>query len=157
MPKFQKLMHDGMIDYAIIEEQGVTWMPAFLNGLKDVTGGYTTFLVLGVAVLWGLFEWRVKSENKTFMRLSALGTAAAGLMVVVMLAAGTLVISFTLAMPAMGRMARPFALEQVAAIDTSVGALEQALAKKDWETMQEQADQASSAMHRLAHGPALTS
>src|SRR5262245_58641141 len=69
VPRFQKLMRDGMVDYAILEEQGVTWMPAFLNGLKDVTGGYTTFLVLGVAVLWGLFEWRVKSENKSFMRL----------------------------------------------------------------------------------------
>ena len=91
------------------------------------------------------------------MRLSALGTAAVGLMVVVVLTAGSLVISFTLAMPAMGRMARPFALEQVAAIDTSVGALEQALAKEDWEAMQEHADQASSALHRLAHGPAITS
>jgi hypothetical protein len=157
VPKFQKLMHDGMVEYAILEEQGVTWMPAFLNGLMVVNSGYTTFFVLGVAALWGLFEWRVTSENKTFMRLSVLGTAAAGLLSVVVLTAGTLVISFTLAMPALGRMARPFALEQVSALDTSVGALEQSLAKEDWTTAQEHADQASSALHRLARGPALTS
>ena len=51
----------------------------------------------------------------------------------------------------------PFALEQVSALDTSVGALEQSLAKEDWKTAQEHADQASSALHRLARGPALTS
>jgi hypothetical protein len=91
------------------------------------------------------------------MRLSALGTAAVGLLVVVVLTAGVMVVSFTLAMPAMGRMARPFALEQVAAIDTSISALEQTLAKEDWKALPEHADQASSALHRLAHGPALTS
>jgi hypothetical protein len=157
VPRFQKLMRDGMVEYAILEEQGVTWMPAFLNGLMVVTRGYTTFFVLGVAALWGLFEWRVTSENKTFMRLSVLGTAAAGLLWVVVLTAGTMVISFTLAMPALGRMARPFALEQVSALDMSVGALERALAKEDWKTAQEHADQASSALHRLARGPAITS
>jgi hypothetical protein len=78
--------------------------------------------------------------------------------VVVVLAAGALVISFCLAMPAMGRMARPFAQEQVVALDTSVGAfVEQALAKEDWAAAREHADQASGALNRLAHGPALTS
>ena len=157
VPKFQRLMRDGIIDYAVLEEQGVTWMPAFLSNLKHVTGGYTTFIVIGAAVLWGLFEWRVKSENKSFMRLSALGTVAVGLMVVVFLTAGTMVVSFALAMPAMGRMARPFALEQVATVDTSIGALEQARAKEDWKSMQEHANQAFSAMNRLSVGPALPS
>src|SRR5262245_30706635 len=87
VPRFQKLLRDGMIDSAILEEQGVTWIPAFLGGLQHVTGSYTTLLVLGVAVLWGLFEWRVRSENKPFMRLSALGTTAVGLLVVVALTA----------------------------------------------------------------------
>jgi hypothetical protein len=157
VPKFQLLLRHGMIDQAMFEEHGVAWMPAFLNGLKDVTGRYTTFLVLGAAALWGLFEWRVHSENKSLMRLAALGTAAVGLMVVIVLAAGSMVVSFSLAMPAMGRMARPYALEQLATIDTAVGALEQALAKKDWEAMQKHVDAASGAMHHLAHGPAVTS
>ena len=157
VPKYQKLMHDGMIEFTTLEEQGVKWMPAYLNRLSEVTGDYTTFLVLGAAALWGLFEWRVRSENKSFMRLSALGTAAAALLVVLVLAAGALVISFCLAMPAMGRMARPFAQEQVAAFDASVGAVEDAVAKADWAGARAHADQASGALHRLAHGPALTS
>src|SRR5262245_7962830 len=161
IPKFQMLMRDGLLDPDIFHEQGVSWMPAFLNGLKIVGGGYTTWLVLLAVVVWGLFEWRVRSEHKTFMRLSALGTAAVGLMVVVVLAAGSLVISFTLGMPATGRIVRPFALQQVANIDNSVSALEQALAKKDWETMQEQSDRASQALGNLSKAapaiPALTS
>jgi hypothetical protein len=157
VPRFQRLMRDGMIDYAIIEEQGVSWMPAFLNGLMVTTDKYTTFLVLGSAVLWGLFEWRVRSENKPLIRLSALGTAAVALTVIVIIAAGAMMVSFTLAMPAMGRMARPFALEQVSTVDTSIGALEQALAKADWKAAEEQAEQASYALTRLSVGPAITS
>ncbi len=157
VPKFQRLMRDGLLDSAVLEEQGATWMPEFLNGLQGVTRGYTTFVVLAVAVLWALFEWRVRSEHKAFIRLSALGTAAVGLMMVVFLTAGTMVVSFTLAMPALGKMARPFALEQVAAVDTSLHALEQARAKEDWKAMQEHASQANSAMNRLSAGPAVAS
>jgi hypothetical protein len=119
---------------------------------------YTTFLVLLAAAAWGLFEWRVRSENKPLIRLSALGTVAVGLMVVSVFTAGSLVITYQLGAPSSGRMARPFALLQIAKIDTSVGALEQALATKDWQTMQEQANQASAAMSRLAGaGPAVPS
>jgi hypothetical protein len=156
VPRFQKLMHDGIIDPAMVEEAGASWMPAFLNGLNYVGGHYTTFLLLGAAVACGLFEWRVKSEHKPFIRLAALGTAAVGLMVVIMLMAGSLVVSFCLGVPATGRIVRPFALQQVATIDTSVSALEQALAKKDWEAMQENAERASQALGYLAKaGPAV--
>jgi HAAS domain-containing protein len=157
IPKYQKLLRDGMIDYDALVEHEVAWMAAFLNGLQEVAGGYTTFLVLGAAVLWGLFEWRVKSENKSLMRLSALGTVAAILMVVIMLAAGSMVVSFTLAMPAMGQLSRPYALERVSAIDASISALESALANNDWKATHEQADQASYALRKLAQGPVLHS
>src|SRR5688572_31497644 len=49
---------------SILDEQGVSWMPSFLNGLSDLDGGYTTLFVLLAAVAWGLFEWLVRSENK---------------------------------------------------------------------------------------------
>jgi hypothetical protein len=77
---------------------------------------------------WGLFEWRVKSENKPFIRQSLLGTVAVALMVVVILMAGSLTISFILAVPN-NRMARPWAVEQVTAIDTAINGLEAALEK----------------------------
>ncbi|HEY7315401.1 MAG TPA: permease prefix domain 1-containing protein [Gemmataceae bacterium] len=157
IPKFQKLTHDGFIDPAIVEKQGVSWMPGFLNRLSYIGDQYTTQLLLLAAAAWGLLEWCVKSENKPFIRLSVLGTAAVGLMVVVVLMAGSLVIPFCVAVPAVGRMTRPWAVEQVAAIDTSIGGLEQALAKKDWGTMREMADQASNALNRLSAGPSLAS
>jgi hypothetical protein len=157
VPKFEKLMHDGIIDPAGLEDSGASWMPALLKSVKVVGGEYTIWWILVPAVAWGLFEWRVRSENKPFMRLSALGTAAVGLMVVVVLTAGSLVLSFMLAVPAMGRMARPWAVEQVATIDTSISGLDQALAKKDWAAMQEQAEQASNALKGLSVGLAATS
>jgi hypothetical protein len=149
VPKMQKLTHDGIIDPAVIQEQGVSWMAGFLKGLGEV-GHYTAFILLGAVAASGLFEWRVRSENKAFMRLSALGTAAVGLMVVVVLTVASLVIPFCLGVPATGRLARPFALDQVSHIDTAVGALEQALPKKDWAAMHEQADRAAQSLGNLA-------
>ncbi len=110
-----------------------------------------------MALAWGLFEWRVRNVNKSFIRLSALGTSAVGLMGLVFLTGAARVVSFCLAMPALGAMARPFAQQQIGMADTSVASLEQALAKKDWKTAREQAEQALAAMTRLSTGPAISS
>jgi hypothetical protein len=149
VPKFQVFMHVGIIDPAVLDETGMTWMPSFLVGVRDV-GNYATWIILLVVVGWALFEWRVRGDNKSFMRLSVLGTAAAGLAVVGGLMGATLVISYMLAAPPMARIARPFALEQLAQIDTSVHALGQALEKKDWDAMAKLAEQAAGATDRLA-------
>jgi hypothetical protein len=156
-PKFQKLLHDGMIDAAGLDEQGVGWMVGFLNNLSYVGGHYTTPLLLLTIAAIVVFEWLVKNENKPLMRLSAWGTLAAGLAVVVLLTAGSLVVPFTLAMPAMGQMARPWAVEQIATIDNSLSGVEAAAAAKTWDEARDQATKASNALTRLAAGPALTS
>jgi hypothetical protein len=150
IPKFQMLLREGLLDPEILNKEGVSWMPWFLVTLKAVAGRYTTWLLLGAAVAWGLFEWRVQSENKPLIRLSMLGTTAAALIVVVALTAGALVVSFCLSMPETGRLARPFALDQISRIDASMRALAQAKAKKDWEAMQDQAERASRAIAALA-------
>ena len=157
IPKYQKVTHDGLIDASELRELGLGWMNTFLLELIYVCRHYTTQMMLMAAALWGLFEWRVRSENKPFMRLAALGTVALGLMVVVALTAGSLVVSFGLAMPTVGLMARPFAAEQVAAVDSAVRAIEQSLAKKDWEAMRQPAEQASVALSKLSVGPAIHS
>jgi hypothetical protein len=149
VPKFQRLTLDGIIDPAILDQQGTSWMPTFLEHVRVVGGQYTLWLILVPAVAWGLFEWSVRSENKAFMRLSALGTAAVGLMVVVFLMSASLLVSFCLGAPGTARLVQPFALDQIAKIDTSVAALEQALPKKDWEAIQEPAERASEAMDNL--------
>lgn len=157
IPKFKKLLHDGMIDAGELEEQGVMWAVNFLFRVSDVGGNYTLFLIVVPALAWALFEWRVRSDNKPFMRLSALGTAAVALAVVVVLTVLSLVIPFTLAMPVMGILARPWAVEQVRGIETALIAAEKALPEKDWEALQDQTGRASNALTRLRHGPALTS
>jgi hypothetical protein len=153
IPKFQKLMRDGIIDPAIIDEQGIMWMPRFLNGLSHVGDRYTTFIMIGAAAAWGMFEWRVRSENKPFMRVLALGTVAVGLLGVVIMTTGSLLISACMGVPAMGQISRMFALDQIVVVDTSVGTIEQALAKKEWDAMQQPADRASRALARLTLRP----
>src|SRR5579885_525258 len=157
VPKYQKLRYDGLIDPAMDEEQGVAWMARFLHGLDAVAGHLGAWAVIVPAVAWGLFEWRVKSENKPLIRLAALGTAAVALMVVVVLTAGSQIVSFYLGAPAAGRMVRPFAVEQAGAIDAAVNGIEQAVARKDWADAGKHADQASAALNQLSSGPALAS
>lgn len=149
VPKFERLMRDGMIDPAILEEQGGMWMASFLKALLQVGGHYTTWLLLSAIMVSGLFEWRVRSENKSFIRLSVWGTVAVGLLMVVIVQAGSLVIPYELAAPATARIARPFAVQQIARIDTSIADLEQALAQKNWESIQDHANRASEALDRL--------
>jgi hypothetical protein len=157
VPMFQKLMQDGIIDPAAVEEQGITWMPAYLNSLSYIGGQHGTALLFGAIAAVVLFEWRVRSENKSLVRLSLLGTAAAALLVVGALQAGSLVIPFELAAPALGRMSRPWTVEQVATIDAALGKLENALPTKDWSELRAPAKQAADALTLLAAGPAMPS
>lgn len=157
IPKFEMLLRDGMIDSVHLEEQGVSWMARFLFDVSYVSNQHALLLVVVSALAWGLFEWRVRSENKPFMRLAALGTAAVALMCVVVLMAASLVIPFCLAMPALGAMSRPWAVERVTSIDTAVAALEKAQAKKDWPAMHEHAKEALQETTLLLAGPGVTS
>jgi len=154
IPRFQKLMIDGIIDPDIMEDQGVAWFVNFLHNLSYVAGHWTTQITLAAIVLWGFFEWRVKSEHKTFIRLSALGTIAVGLMLVIILMSAGLVVSFTMGAPALGRITRPWVFEQVTTIDTSMTEVEKSLTAKDWNGMTEQVDRALTAATRLTAGPA---
>jgi hypothetical protein len=152
VPKFKQLLREGLIDPAIIDDAGASWMPAFLDGLSEFGEAYATPLLLLAVVAWALFEWLVRSENKSLMRLSALGTAAVGLMVVVWLTGASLLISFCLGAPATAGLARQFAVAQVAQGDASLSALDQALEKKDWEAMRQHADRATEALGSLMKG-----
>jgi hypothetical protein len=158
VPRFNSLLRLGMIDAEMLQEQAASaWMPGFLNDLNAVGGGYALWWILLAIVLIGLFEWRVKSENKTFMRLSGLGTIAVGLMIAVTLTGVALIIPPCLAMPAIGIMTRPWAVEQVAVVDKSLNALDEAHAKKNFAEMRKPMKDASDALSRLSSGPAVFS
>jgi hypothetical protein len=156
IPKFEALLSNGIIDSAELGRHELRWMTNFLYDVSYVGGHHAIWLILVPAALWALFEWRIKSENKTFMRLSALGTVAVGLMIVVVLMAGSLVIIFCIGVPTTG-MVRPWAVERVESIDKAVESLEEARRKKDWPRMHKHADQAAGAARLLNYGPAVTS
>ena len=128
------------------------WIPPFWRSLNRV-GDHTTWIILGVALVGALFEWRVRSENKSFIRLSILGTGAVGLMVAVVFAAGSVTLPFFLGLPAMGGISAPFGIERMASIDNSVSAIERALPKKDWEALQENVSGALRDVDTLANVP----
>ena len=156
-PKFQSLVYDGFIDAGSVRHAGNSWMLEFLDRLGTVQENYTWWILLAALVAIGLFEWRVKGENKSLMRLSALGTSALGLFLVVIVMTVSLVVTFCSATPRVGPMVRPWAVEQVASIDAAIEGIEQARVKKDWDAMREQAERASSATERLGRGPAIHS
>jgi hypothetical protein len=157
LPKFQALVYDGFIDAGSVRHAGNSWMLVFLDRLGTVQENYTWWILLAALVAIGLFEWRVKGENKSLMRLSALGTSALGLFLVVIVMTVSLVVTFCLATPRVGPMVRPWAVEQVASIDAAIEGIEQARVKKDWDAMREQAERESSATERLGRGPAMHS
>ena len=157
IPKYHKLMHDGMIDTAGLEDAGLTWLLSFLHELEYFGGHYATWMLLGAIAAVALFEWRVRSEHKPFIRLAALGTVAVGLMVVIVVMVASLVIPVGVGLPAMGRISRPWAVEQTVSADAALTAIQQEEAKKDWAAMAEHASQLRGALDRLSVGPAMRS
>jgi hypothetical protein len=149
VPKFQKLAEDGVIDLVDTAEDGMAWMPDLLNWVNEVLPGYTPWLAAAAIVGIGLFEWRVKSANKPFMRLAALGLVAAGLTVVSALIGASLAIPHLLSGPVAGRMAGAFANVQIETLDASLNKLEQLLAKEDWNAMKEPAARVFQALYNL--------
>jgi hypothetical protein len=148
VPRFQRNVEIGPIDPAILERSGAAWMASFLEDLRFV-GSKATWLLLLAVLVCGLFEWRVRSENKSFIRLSVWGTLAALLMVPAIVTAGSLVIPYMLASPPSARIARALAVQKIDTIDASSAAVEQALANKDWEGILTNSRQASQALDEL--------
>jgi hypothetical protein len=152
VPKLKELRRDGWLgdadSYPVIE-----WLYSFLDRMNWALE-HLLWLLLGVVVLWGFFEWRVRSENKTLMRLSALGSGGVALMTVVFLMMAALVLPFMVGLPGT-KIARPWAIEAVLSVDKSVTSLEQSLAKKDWEAAREHAGQIARGLGRLEAGPSL--
>jgi hypothetical protein len=157
VPKFKKLMQDGIIDSTVVGQQGISWMPTYLNRLSHVGGQYATPLLIGAIAAIILFEWRVRSENKSLIRMSLWGTVAVGLFLVGAVQAGSLVIPFEVAAPTLGKMTRPWVAQQITTISSSADKLDKALPTKDWTELQTPAKQASEALSNLTAGPAMPS
>lgn len=155
IPKIKKLKSDGFFVSNENHFLSANWILDFLNQLCVAADKITWWMILIIVALWGLFEWRVKSENKTFIRLSVLGTAALGLLVAVVMMAGSLIVLHVISLPAMQKVARAGAMESMTVIDKMVTTLDVSQAKPDWDFLQRQSGQVTKALNALPEGPML--
>jgi len=156
LPKIKKLQHDGMF---VADEYGrsiITWMFDFVWGWATFLDRWLWWAILLLLALWVLFEWRVKSENKTFMRLSVLTSIALGLAVVVTIMSASLVLPFVVSMPALGQMTPSSMINQLESIDASLTEAQQAAKKNDDLAVVWQLNRVSNALSALSNRPAFS-
>ncbi len=156
LPKIKKLQHDGFIMTDEYSRSAMNWMFDFLYGTANAIDKWFWWAVLGLVTLWGLFEWRVKSDNKSFMRLSALNTLALGLLMVVLIMSVSMVLPFLLSTPTLGRMTPPSMINQLESIDTNLTEAQQAAKKNDDLAVAWQLNRASNALSALSSRPAFS-
>lgn len=90
---------------------------------------------------WATFEWRVQSENKSLMRLSAMGMIALGAALWAALIASALVLAYAVAVPYLYVQApEPVVREQLARVEQSFPQLEKSLADADWKASRQHLD-----------------
>jgi hypothetical protein len=156
IPKYQYLTREGWLQSDNSNVAALlNWSRSFLGSLERVCD-FAIWLALGAAVGWGLFEWRVRGENKSSMRLAMLGSAALGFLVVIALMSGALIVSFEVAIPEIvSRPPERILREHVRNIDASIAALELALAKRDWNAIWDETARVQDRIDTLAHLGAL--
>ncbi|MFO0850354.1 MAG: permease prefix domain 1-containing protein [Gemmataceae bacterium] len=152
LPKLHKLRADGYLNFDSAEVE-VSWMYSYLRGVSYAFESLATWVLLGALAVWGLFEWRVRGENKGAMRQAALSAVALGLTAATFVAGGSMVIPLILGLPS-SKIARPWAVETVGSIDASMNALEKAIPTTDWDAMRGHVRRAAEALARLEAGPA---
>lgn len=157
VPRFELLVRLGFVDRADLDQLNLSWMLTSLGNLHDLTSHHTALVLLLAVVAIALFEWRIRSENKSFIRMAALGTVAVALTIVLLLMTSSMLIAFELGAPPLSRMTRPWAVEQVNSTSKSLSAIEQGLRKQDWAEIEKQTEVAASSLRLLAQGPAIAS
>lgn len=158
VPKYLWLVSMGRLDFeGSGDNRFILWSHSFLEGMKHVMfGPVLPSILLLLVALWVWFERRVTSDNKPFMRLSALGTAAAGLIVLVFLTATALVmpLMLTLMLAPQGMHPEALVTGSKAGLDKSLDSLEQAIARRDWDAIHGDASSAWASMFELTHSGA---
>lgn len=151
LPRFRQMQVDGLIGGAGPDAEAVVpWGTGFLDGLVTACR-HVWWAWVPLLAAWVLFEWRVRSENKAYMRLSALATAGLGMTLVVVLTAAALVLPLSLSMPHVhARAPEPLVRDAVAGIDAATADLNRAAPGKDWEAMSDHARAASRRLGELS-------
>jgi hypothetical protein len=149
----------------------VSFADTDIAGFYSIIPGSNSFLALlhmpayntiswliAFAVLWGLFEWRVRNENKPKLRLAAMTSLSLLLFVVVAMFAAIMVIPTAKAAERLNaRHPEPIVAERMAILDRLVGQLEQAVVKNDLPMADDFAHTAMGAANDLANTGAAAS
>lgn len=122
LPKIKKLRHDGYMPTGGDAHDIVEWMWQFAIGVATALDQYFWWALFGLAMIVGLLEWRVRSENKPFIRLSLLNTLALGLLMVVVVLAVSLTLPFILTTPGLASMTPDSMVKQLENIDRHISA-----------------------------------
>jgi hypothetical protein len=163
LPKVEMIVAEAQIagdgDGSVGLDAYLPGSQSFLRFLRG-TADHWVWVAAILAVAWALFEWRVRSENKTLIRLSAMATASLGLMLTVAMSAAVISIPQTMAAPAMmGTPPERVVGELTSRIDASLAALDRAVRANDWAAAQAHANDAARATDQLANrgasGPAM--
>jgi hypothetical protein len=151
MPKVKQIVRDAGAGPRGMDEF-VPMTGSFL-GFLEVVADHGVALLLGLAALWALFEWRVRGENKPLVRLAGMGTVALLLVAVVAMSAAVAMVPLAMVAPQMGaRLPERIVSERMASLDASIASLQEAIARKDWDSIQQhvsRAREAASALVRL--------
>jgi hypothetical protein len=153
LPKYEMIMRD----FWSTPDAGPEWntftarTSSILNSIRSLCDNAFPILI-ALAVLWILFEWRVRSENKSFIRLSALGSIAALLAVLSVMMFASMILPTVMAVPTM-RQELPERLVSynTQRLSTAVTSLDTAAAQQNWEAMSGPIMAARSAINDLAH------
>lgn len=132
------------------------WSLAFFDGVRWWAQNWWIPAII-VAALWVVFEWRVRSENKTLMRLGGMSALAVGL------TAGLLTMVVAMTMPPLlsGPILRLEPQEHMALVkqrlENAATAMDAAASKGDWNELDKQSRQISYAAETLCNiWPALS-
>jgi hypothetical protein len=124
----------------------------FLSLLATVDGGIGLLLLVALAAGWIVFEWRFRSENKAYVRLAVMATAALGLMGVVVATGAVVSIPMAIAVGELGgQKPEELVRNQMIQIESAAAAVEKAGSAGDWEGVGRAAQEALEASRRLWH------
>jgi hypothetical protein len=144
VPKFKELGRDGWFDATGTGGETryvLEWCTHTLSGLLSI-GSWDVWIALVLVAVWVLFEWRVRSENKTFMRLAGLGTLTVGIYVAAFLMALVLILPPLIFMPPSyhAPRAREIAHQQLVKLDATLQTIDSSTPDRNWMNTWQQVD-----------------
>jgi len=139
-------------------QQTFAWSQSVLATILGLAYWFEGHLWLWIPLLiaaWAVFEWRSQSENKSLIRLSALGTIALALMAPVAFTAAAIIVEYAFALPSHAAQAPDQTVKtHWQNIDPALAALDQAIAKADWDIWKPMNSMGKAIDHLYAMGAA---